>query len=119
MLYVVSTLVLCLLGAGLYFRRRRPHWHFKIMLGAFAIDLLLVLYIEFTRQAVETVVTERRLWLLIHAGISLGVLACYAGMIALGWQLLAGKPARASRHRNLGMLFCFLRGANYLTSFIV
>ncbi|MCH8268460.1 MAG: hypothetical protein IH846_13160, partial [Acidobacteria bacterium] len=48
MLHIASTLVLVLIVAGLY-NRRRPQWHLRFMLSAFVVDLMLVLYIEATR----------------------------------------------------------------------
>ena len=70
----------------------------KLMIAAFATDVLLVLYIEITRHAVETVVTTVRPLIWFHAGISLAVRV---------------------KHRYLGFTFCVLRSLNYITSFMV
>lgn len=119
MLHLASTLVVVLVLGGLYCRRT-PALHLRFMLAAFIIDLLLVLYIEVTRGAVETVATQVRPFLWFHAAISLGVLALYVTMIVLGRRLLLAEaaaipdqPGRVRRlHRHLGVTFCVLRGLN-------
>ena len=118
-LHAVSTMVLLLLATGLYFRRHRPRVHFKFMVAAFVTDVLLLIYIEVTRHAVETVVSEIRLLLWFHVGVSLGVFACYVTMIVLGRRLLHGHKKVRVKHRNLGITFCVLRSLNYVTSFMV
>src|SRR4051812_28984319 len=118
MLHIISSLVVLLVALGLCFRRR-PSWHLKFMVGAFLLDVALVLYIELTRQAVETVAARVRPLLWFHAAVSLGVLVCYVVMIVLGRRLLNGRKASRGTHRNLGIAFCVLRGLNYVTSFMV
>jgi hypothetical protein len=130
MLHALSSVVLVLVGAGLYFRRRRPALHWKFMVLAFVTDVLLVLYIEATRGAVEQVATQVRLLLWFHAGVSLAVLVLYAVLLGIGRKLLAvpeawgaGRPEGPGRvrrlHRNLGVTFCVLRLLNYATAFMV
>lgn len=119
MLHAASTVVLLLVATGLYFRQRRPEWHLKFMISAFVVDLLLVVYIEVTRHAVETVVSQVRPLLWVHAAISLAVLVCYVVMIGLGRRLLAGQVATRATHRTVGFTFCGLRVLNYVTSFMV
>lgn len=118
MLHIASTLVLVLIVAGLY-HRRRPQWHLRFMLSAFVVDLMLVLYIEATRGAVEKVAGSVNSLLWFHAGISLAVLLCYLAMIGLGRKLLAGQTLPRMAHRNLGIAFCLLRTSNYVTSYMV
>lgn len=130
MLHVASTLVLGLIAVGLYFRHRRPDFHWRLMASAFAIDLVLVLYIELTRHAVETVVTGFRPFLWLHAAISLSVLVLYVLLLGLGRRLLlmhahrggaSALPDMQARtmHRNFGMLFCVMRGLNYATALML
>lgn len=119
MLHVVSTLVVVLVATGLYFLKRKPRRHIKLMITACAIDVLSVLYIELTRQAVETVIGGVSPLIWFHAGISLGVLICYGVMFWFGWRLRRGIAAVRSKHRNVGITFCVLRGVNYITSFMV
>ena len=118
MLHVVSAVVLVLVGLGLWCRKR-PKWHMRIMASAFVMDVLLVVYIEVTRNAVEKVASQIKLMIWIHALISLGVLICYVVMIWLGRRALRGDKASKSTHRNMGMVFVTLRSLNYATSFML
>ncbi|MBZ5541936.1 MAG: hypothetical protein LAN61_15580 [Acidobacteriia bacterium] len=119
MLHLASTLVLLLVAAGLWIRKRNPQWHQRLMIAAFGSDLLLVLYIEFTRHAVEKVVSRVRPLVWFHAGVSLAVLVCYVLMILLGRPMLAGRYETRALHRVLGITFVVLRSLNYATSYMV
>lgn len=130
MLHIVSTLVVAIIALGLYFRHRQPDFHWRLMVSAFAIDLFLVLYIELTRHAVETVVTGFRPFLWLHAAISLSVLVLYVLLLGLGRRLLLVHAHRGgasavldtqvrTMHRNFGMLFCVMRGLNYVTALML
>jgi len=119
MLHLASTAVLILIATGLWFRKRNPQVHLRLMLTAFAADVLLVLYIESTRHAVEKVVAHVRPLIWFHAGVSLGVLVCYVMMILLGRPMLAGRYETRTLHRAVGITFVVLRGLNYVTSFMV
>jgi hypothetical protein len=130
MLHLASTLVLFMIAGGLYWRRQ-PNLHWKFMTAAFLTDLALVLYIELTRHAVETVATQIKPLVWIHAAISTSVLILYVAMIVLGRRLLTTPatntgvkvdhdPAQTrAMHRNLGMAFCVLRVLNYVTAFMI
>jgi hypothetical protein len=108
-----------MLGVGLTQRLRRPRLHRTLMLVSFATDLVLVVYIEVTRHAVERVASRVQPLLWVHAGISLAVLACYVVMIGAGRGLLAGRGGARSVHRRVGAAFCVLRSLNYVTSFLL
>jgi uncharacterized membrane protein YozB (DUF420 family) len=134
MLHVVSTIVLILIGIGLYYRRQRS-MHWKFMAAAFAIDVALVFYIELTRHAVETVATQVKPFIWFHALISVLVLVLYVALAVLGRKMLAGAPVAIAAgagmsmptdnshlkhlHRNLGIAFCVLRGLNYVTALMM
>lgn len=133
MLHVLSTLVLLLIAAGLYYRRR-AEFHLRFMTAAFVADLSLVLWIETTRGAVETVTRGGKALLWVHAGISVLVLVLYVVQILLGRLLLARRslpvpaagplPAATpatnrTLHRNLGIAFVALRSLNYVTAFML
>jgi len=134
MLHAASTLVLVLIGLGLY-NRRRPQIHWRLMTAALVTDFALVLYIELTRHAVGTVTSGFKPLVWFHAGISTTVLALYVAMLILGRRLLVA-PALAvagggaltvsphaehtrSMHRNLGMTFVVFRLLNYVTAFMI
>ncbi|HXG48335.1 MAG TPA: hypothetical protein VNO52_11975 [Methylomirabilota bacterium] len=120
-LHLVSTLVLLLIAAGVY-HRKRTRLHLMLMSAAFTLDVALVLYIELTRHAVEKTVnpahhTGPLLW--FHIIVSVGVLIAYVWQIQLGRRLLAGLVASRGLHLRLGVTFCALRLINYVTSFMI
>jgi uncharacterized membrane protein YozB (DUF420 family) len=119
MLHVASSFIVVLLATGLWLRHRRPQWHLRLMISAFTLDLLLVLYIEISRHAVEKVIARVSPMIWFHAAISVGVLLCYAAMIVLGRGVLAGQERSRSWHRSVGLTFIVLRTLNYITSYMV
>ncbi len=129
MLHFLSSIAILFIAVGLYFRRR-PGIHLKFMTSAFTVDLALVLYIELTRKAVETVAGGTRPLVWFHAAVSVAVLLLYIAQIFVGRRLLAsqlattGGPVSSSGsqrqfHRMLGIAFCVVRGLNYVTSFLI
>lgn len=117
--HLVSTLVLVLIGLALYFRRQ-PRRHAGLMRLAFALDLGLVLYLELTRQAVETALGGGSSWLLpFHVIVSVGAALGWAAQLWLGARLLKGKQVLRARHVQVGVFFLVMRLANYITSFFV
>ena len=127
MFYCFSSLVLAIIAAGLYFRKRMS-LHIPLMLTAFAIDLSLVLVIEFQRMAVEKVVAHvasgTNYFLIFHAGISLLVLVCYVLLTWTGSKAYKGMKAGSGKpreiyawHKKLALAFIVLRLINYVTSF--
>ena len=119
MLHILSTLVLLILAAGFWLRKRRNAVHIRLMIAAFLIDLMLVVYIEISRHAVQKVVASTRPLVWFHAGVSVLVLVCYVIMIQLGRGVLAGHPRARDWHRRMGLTFVVLRGLNYVTSYLV
>jgi uncharacterized membrane protein YozB (DUF420 family) len=119
MLHLASTLVLLLIAAGLWARKVNPRWHRGFMVSAFVTDLLLVLYIEITRHAVEKVAARVQPILWFHSAVSVAVLCCYVAMIRLGRPMLAGNFENRATHRKLGMVFVVLRTVNYVTSYML
>jgi hypothetical protein len=117
-LHLVSSVVVLLIIAGVMNRRHTAR-HMRIMTAAFVLDLGLVLYIEGTRQAVETVVAHTSPLVWFHAGVSTLVLVLYVAQIALGRRMLAGRPSPYRLHMVLGLTFCLCRGLNYATAFVV
>lgn len=121
MLHLLSTIVLLLIAAGVYYRKR-THLHLGLMTSAFVLDVVMVLWIELTRHAVEKTVnpehhTGALLW--FHIAVSVGVLVAYVWQIELGRRLLRGLAATRGLHIKLGATFCTLRLLNYVTSFLI
>ncbi len=136
MFYLFSTLVLVIIAAGLYFRRK-VKLHIPLMLAAFVIDLSLVLIIEFQRAAVEKVASNvmagTDYFLIFHASISLLVLVLYVLLMRSGYKIykaLYSLKLDAAQfaelrlkmqtdyllHRNLAFAFVILRLVNFVTS---
>jgi uncharacterized membrane protein YozB (DUF420 family) len=117
--HLVSTLVLVLIGVALY-RRHNPKLHATLMRVAFLIDLGLVLYLELTRQAVETAIAGGAGWLLpFHVTVSVLAALGWAAQLWLGLRLLRGDTVLRVRHIQVGVFFLVMRLANYITSFFV
>ncbi len=127
MFYWFSSLVLVIIAAGLYFRKRIS-LHIPLMLAAFVIDLSLVLVIEIQRMAVEKVASHvaagTNYFLIFHAGISLLVLVMYGLLIWTGSKVYKGIKAGTGKprdiyalHKKFAAAFIVLRLINYVTSF--
>jgi hypothetical protein len=119
MLHVISTLVLMIVAVGFWLRRRRNAIHIRLMILAFFIDLFLLLYIEYSRHAVQKVAVSARPVVWFHAAVSVMVLLCYAAMIQLGRGVLAGHSTARKRHQMLAIVFVVLRSLNYVTSYLI
>jgi hypothetical protein len=118
-LHILSSLVFGLILTGLWFRRRSQVVHVRLMTAAFLCDLLLVVYIEASRHAVETVATRGNSLIWFHAAVSVLVLAGYVAQIAIGRRMLAGIRTPRRVHIALGVAFVGLRSLNYVTSFML
>jgi len=118
MLHLLSTVVLFLLIAGIYYRRNRVR-HLIFMVLAFLTDLGLVLYIEITRHAVEKVAGGIPPILIVHVSASVIVMILYLVQIGLGISLFKGATFTKSLHARVGITFCCFRATNYITSFMI
>src|SRR5690349_4616960 len=118
MLHAISTLVLLLITAGVYYRKE-TRTHLRLMLAAFVIDVSLVIYVEASRHAVAKVVQRAGLRLWFHVLVSVAVLVAYVAQIQLGRRILQGFVASRGLHIKLGLTFCTLRLLNYIASFMI
>lgn len=118
MLHYCSTIVLLLIAVGVYYKRDTRR-HLRFMIAAFVIDVALVLYIEFSRQAVEKAVQSAGPLLWFHILVSVGVLVAYVAQIQLGRRILQGFVATRALHLQLGLTFLCLRLVNYVTSYLI
>lgn len=119
MLHVLSTIVILVLATGIWMRKRSVTWHWRLMIAAFILDIGLVLYIEITRHAIETVAGEISPLIWFHAAVSTAVLVLYFVMFALGRKIIVSGNRFRLTHRNVALAFCACRGINYVTSYWV
>jgi hypothetical protein len=119
MLHLLSSIVVLLIASGLWLRHRRPDLHLRLMTAAFVCDLLLVVYIEATRRAVEKVASSGTPLIWFHAAVSTLVIVTYVAQIAVGRRMLAGSHTPRRVHAALGITFATLRSLNYVTSFMI
>lgn len=91
--------------------RRERKIHQPLMISAVIIDISLVLFLELTRSAVETAMTEPlNLLQRTHILSSLGAVILYIPAIYFGFR-------SSPRHRKLGPLAYGLRLIGFLTMF--
>ena len=115
---LVSIAIALLLAAGVALRRRR-RLHVRIMLTGCAADLGLLVWVEFTRKAVEQALRGVSLLLGVHIAFSVGVLVLYGVQIHCGRRLLRGEEAIRGRHRIGAMLFILFRLGNLVTTLML
>jgi uncharacterized membrane protein YozB (DUF420 family) len=117
MLKLTSLFVLILIGFGLYYRKERPK-HIIFMSSAFLIDIAIVAYIEFTREAINTTLHPPHAFIIFHVIISVLVIVLYLHQIISGIKILKNKISK-TWHRNVGISFVVLRLLNFVTSLFV
>lgn len=110
-----------LIAWGLLVRGDRRR-HRALMGSAFAVDLGLVLWIEFTRGAVATslALEDRPVpgpLLAFHIAVSTVTLVLYGIQLASGTRLFAGRELSRTMHRRCGWMFVAFRLTNLATSF--
>jgi len=123
MLYGVSTLVIALILLGLKFRHQAKI-HISIMVLAFLIDLVLLLYIETSRHAIAHVAhsvatAQAETLLYFHVTVSVFTLILYIVQIASGIKLYKGFELSRKFHQRAAILFIACRLLNYVTSFFI
>ncbi len=115
----LSFVVLLIIAVGILFRKNRKV-HIPLMLLAFVCDMSLVLYIEFTRKAVEQVISGLPPSLLaFHVTTSIIVVLLYLALIVSGIQIVKGKTDRQLWHRRLATAFLIGRMINFVTSLYI
>lgn len=115
-LRVLNVLIYIVILIG-FANRKKPRVHVPIMAAAFVMDVLLVLYIEFTRRAIEQAIGETTLTMKVHLAASLLVVFLYVGQIITGIKKRRGQPSRW--HGKAGVAFLSTRLVNLVTSFLV
>jgi len=123
MTFIISTIVLILIAIGLV-KRKNVKIHVPVMLAAFVIDVILVLWIELNRAAIEQVAEDIQSpqdhgLLLFHVAVSLISIGLYTFLTILGFKILKGRRDLLKLHRNWAAVFLVCRLANFITSFWV
>ncbi|MCG3133485.1 MAG: hypothetical protein HMLKMBBP_00659 [Planctomycetes bacterium] len=108
---LLSALGWALLAAGWIARRNRTA-HLRLVIPGMALDLGLVLWLEFTRSVIaQTVTTSYSPLQWTHIGASAAATVLYLPVIWLGIALVRRKatPAQRSWHRRLAVAALLLR----------
>ena len=89
------------------------------MVSAIIWDVILILQIELTREAVEKAVkvTSNSMLLNIHVALALTSVLFYIAMILSGRKLLKGDQSIRGRHKKMGFTTLILRTLVFITSF--
>jgi len=87
------------------------------MLGAFILDMAMLVYIEVTRAAVERAVHDTSTLMRIHIALSVSTIVLYLGQIVTGIRKTRGRPSRWHRLGGPGLLLA--RFGNLVTSFMI
>jgi uncharacterized membrane protein YozB (DUF420 family) len=115
---IQSGIILFLMYLGIYFRRARKI-HVGLMSVVIIWDIILILQIELTRNAVAkaTEAMKNPMLLNIHIAIAVSTVVLYILQIFSGRKMLKGFMQRRGYHRKLGMLTATLRTLTFITSF--
>ena len=114
---LVSAFVCVLLVIGVL-SRGRARLHIPMMIGALAIDLGMVLYLEIRRGVVESIPQRELTTLLIlHLALSAVVLALYAVQVVTGIRKARGRDS--AWHFKAAVVFLIARFGNLITAFLV
>lgn len=117
MLKLISVFTCLLIFIGIYYRKNRKR-HVPIMLTAFSVDVVMLLYIELTRNAIKTSLHAPHPFVTFHVGISVILMILYLIQIWTGFKLYRSGTMR-STHRKMAVAFVVFRLANLVTSFYV
>lgn len=111
-----STIIFAALIFGVLQRRNR-RVHMTTMICCFIADVLLVLVIELSRQAIDAAVSQPDPLLRFHVAVSVCAVFCYVVALFTGLQRRHGRWVRT--HRVNAAFFLLCRSANWVTAFMV
>ncbi len=117
MLQFFSFLICLLIATGIYHRHNRKR-HVPLMLTAFGLDMLMVLYIELTRDAINEAIHPPHPFVTFHVVISVLVVVLYLTQLFSGLKLLKFGTHRRF-HKISAAAFIVMRLANLITSLFV
>ncbi|PIP91858.1 MAG: hypothetical protein COW79_01245 [Bdellovibrionales bacterium CG22_combo_CG10-13_8_21_14_all_38_13] len=117
-----SVCILALMYVGVIFKRNRKI-HVKLMSSAMIWDILLILQIELTRNAIvkasESMLGSKSMILNIHVSMAIACVVLYGFMVFTGRKLLRGEKGIRRKHKALGISTIILRTLVFITSFFV
>lgn len=115
---VQSFCILALMVYGATQARQRLR-HIKLMSAAIAWDLLLILQIELTRNAVAKAmkVVENPTMLKVHLFFALGSVLLYIVMAVTGTKVYKGRSDLIRLHKRFGITTLIFRALTLATSF--
>jgi hypothetical protein len=115
----IATVAYTFLIAGILLRKER-RWHGRFMGIAVAMDLSLVLYLEYKRAAVEKVanlsITKLQAF---HVGFSTGATLLYLPLVILGLLAISHKLGIKGKiwHKRMGIVAFCLRTLGFIFMF--
>ncbi len=113
----VATIAWLSLTMG-YLNRRKRQTHIRLMLLGIGTDILLVLYLQVTRSAVQTALKfELSVSEQAHIWFSSSALVLYFPILYLGYRLIQGDRSRRAMHVRLGVTALILRTIGFLFMF--
>ena len=107
----IATLAWCLLMIG-YYKRRERRFHIPLVLSGIILDYALVLYLQFTRDAIQTAISFKLTLLQqMHIGVSTIAILMYLPIIWFGLKLVNGtaSPMERALHGRLARFALALR----------
>ncbi len=109
--------LLLVVGYGL---RRNRNLHVRFVVSGIVLDILLVLYLQVTRSAIQSALAfSLKLLQQVHIGFSTIALLLYFPVLYLGFRLWrgGGRPGLRDLHRKLACAALFFRTLGFIFMF--
>lgn len=115
-----SVIIVNLMLYGLFMRKERAT-HMKTMKVVIVWDLLLILQIELSREAIikASNIMSNPMILNIHVSLAVATVLLYGMMAYTGYKLSKGIESIRRFHRPLGYVTLTARLATFATSFLI
>jgi hypothetical protein len=117
-MWIATVAWLCLISG--YLARKKRSLHVTLMRTGIFLDIGLVLFLQFTRGAIQTALSfELALLKQLHIAASTIALLLYFPILYLGFQLLKGRGTAETRalHIKVGTTALFFRTLGFLLMF--
>lgn len=116
---LTSFLLLALFLYGRSLRFTNLKWHIRLMLAAFAGDLVLVLALVMMKDALSQVSTGMHWTLMVHIPFALGTILLYAMATYAGYRLYRGDESARTVLKQTDRVLLFFRVMTLVTSLMV